>query len=133
MSKIIINQEATFVSDGNDIIDTLNELSDVTISSPSNGQILEYNGLYWQNVPNTAPSFIDDLTDVVITSVADGELLVYDAGTGKWINQAGGAGVSAIDDLSDVTVTSPADGELLVYNSTSSEWENSDTIDGGTY
>lgn len=133
MSKIIINQEATFVSDGNDIVDTLNELTDVQISGAVSGDILEYNGLYWRNVPDTAPRFIDDLTDVVITSVADGELLVYDASTGKWINQAGGAGVSAIDDLSDVTITSPADGELLVYNSTSSEWENSDTIDGGTY
>jgi hypothetical protein len=130
MSKIVINQEATFVSDGDQIVDTLRELSDTAISSPATDEILIYNGSQWTNGANT----INNLEEVTVSSPANGEALIYNSGTSQWENQAfSGGGASALNDLSDVTVSGPADGELLVYNSATSQWENTLDIDGGTF
>ena len=67
---------------------SLTNLSDVTVSSPSNGQILLYNSNsgVWENSNFTQTASLDDLTDVTITSVADNNILVYDSATSKWKN-----------------------------------------------
>jgi len=76
----------------------LGEISDVLISNPDDGDILQFNEslMVWENVP--LPSLpignLDDIGDVVITAVADGEVLTWDSGTSQWVNQAptGGGG-----------------------------------------
>lgn len=46
------------------------------------------------------PRFLRSLLDVEITSASDGEVLTYDAGAGKWVNEAsaggGGGGTSSL-------------------------------------
>jgi hypothetical protein len=59
---------------------SLDDLSDVTITTPSTDQVLKYNGSAWVNsaAPAAGASNLDGLTDVVITSAAKGHFLVHD-------------------------------------------------------
>lgn len=63
----------------------LNELHDVLITSPTNGQALTYDNGLWKNA--TPASTLDSLTDVVISAPADNEVIAYDVATGQWTNQ----------------------------------------------
>jgi len=79
------------------IPDGLADLTDdVNISSPTDGQILKYDGTSSKWVNGTGggggASALDDLTDVDITTPTDGQTLVYDSTNSKWINGAGGGG-----------------------------------------
>ena len=68
----------------------LDELTDVVILSPAQGQVLKYDGAKWINGTDATDTSIalDNLTDVVISSPAQGQILKYD-GT-KWMNDTGG-------------------------------------------
>ncbi|MFW6226425.1 MAG: hypothetical protein ACOC3V_05660, partial [bacterium] len=67
----------------------LNELTDVSIISPSNGHILKYNlsENRWEN--SQILFYLDDILDVTISSgfLADGHILRYDGDTSQWINE----------------------------------------------
>lgn len=120
---------------------SLSGLSDVTITSATNGQAILYDSAnsVWKNsnLP-TGSSTLDGLTDVTISSPADGQSLIYDSNSGKWINGAGGGGSSTLSGLTDVTITSATDGQALLYDSVNSIWVNgnvssgSSTLDGLT-
>jgi len=78
-------------------IDTLNELSDVTVSSNLNNQVLKYNnslGVYKNDFLN-----LTDLGDTNITTLANGNILIYN--NGVWsagnITYTNGTGVSITD------------------------------------
>jgi hypothetical protein len=64
----------------------IDDLSDVTISSPSADQVLKYNGTAWVNsaAPASGATNLDGLTDVVITSPVSGHYLRHN-GT-NWVN-----------------------------------------------
>ena len=62
----------------------LDDLSDVTTSTPLSGEALVWDGSKWTN--GTPALDVDDLNDVTITTPTDGEILVYNNGT--WENQA---------------------------------------------
>ena len=57
----------------------LDDLSDVTLTSPSNGQVLSYNGTAWINsaAASGGASDLDGLSDVAITSAAKGHFLAH--------------------------------------------------------
>ena len=112
---------------------TLDYSSDVTLTTPSDGEYLRYNGAAWINTQieyadiQSVPAFllditsesIGDLSDVTITTAATGDTLVW-SGT-EWVNQAAPpANISAnsIGELSDVVLGFPSDGEVLRYNGT---------------
>jgi len=63
---------------------TLNDLTDVVISSPANGQVVIWNGANWIN--GTSTSILDNLGDVTITAPVAGQPLIFD-GSG-WINKS---------------------------------------------
>ena len=68
---------------------TLDNLSDVTITSPTTGQIIKWNGTAWVNDADAAGSAIDsldDVTDVTITSATSGQFLKWNGSA--WINDA---------------------------------------------
>ncbi|MCD6035210.1 MAG: hypothetical protein K0R63_951 [Rickettsiales bacterium] len=65
----------------------LDHLEDVAVSSPSNGEILKYNGSAWVNdTVSGASSALASLDDASITSATDNDFLVYN-GT-DWTNEA---------------------------------------------
>jgi len=79
------------------IPDGLADLTDdVNITSPSDGQVLKYDGTSSKWVNGTGggggASALDDLTDVDVTSPSEGDTLVYDSANSKWVNGAGGGG-----------------------------------------
>lgn len=65
---------------GGGLVASLNDLSDVTISSPVNGQVLKYNG-NWFN----SKLALTELSDINIsTNPSNGQALIYDSSTNKW-------------------------------------------------
>ena len=86
---------------------TLDSLVDVELLTPSQDQILKYNGVKWVN------SIVDLnlLSDVEVFSPTINQTLKYD-GT-KWINSAS---VSSIEELEDVELSAPVAGQILQYD-----------------
>jgi len=99
----------------------INDLSDVSISSVSNGQVLTYNSTSgdWENATSpTGATTLGGLSDVTITAAAAGEYLRYSGSA--WVD----ASLSVVDDTTpqlggdldlngnDLVTTSNADLEL---------------------
>jgi hypothetical protein len=94
--------------------ENLDELNDVAVPTPADGDVLTYDdatGL-WVNAPSAGggggAENLDELNDVAVPTPADGDVLTYDDATGLWVNApsaGGGGGAEKLDDLSDVTVT----------------------------
>ena len=61
---------------------TLDNLSDVVITTPANNQILKYTSPNWVN----GSLSLDNLSDVVITSALTGQSIVYDGS--NWVNSS---------------------------------------------
>jgi hypothetical protein len=61
----------------------LSQLNDVTITSPTSGQALTYNGTGWVN--STPASTVDSLTDTDIDSAASDDALLYNGNS--WVNE----------------------------------------------
>lgn len=98
----------------------LSALTDCQITSPTNTQVLSYNGSKWVNSTiSSGSSTLATLTDVTITSVANMQVLSYNSSSSKWVNSA-----HAISTLSDVAISSIANNQFLQYNSTASKWNN---------
>ena len=125
MSKIVINQDFNYVSDGNDIITDLDALSDVNITAAADGQILVYNGTSnkWENADNSEITGLTALSDVTITSLADDQFLRYDSTSGEWVNETVDF-TSDLDGLSDVNITSVANDQILRYDSNTNNFTN---------
>jgi hypothetical protein len=132
-----IDQGATvyFKLDASPTVSNINSLTDVTITSPANGQVLKYNGAGWVNgIDEVGDSLtLDNLTDVVITGTpTNGQVLKYDTATSKWINAADALGDSlTLDNLTDVVITgTPTNGQVLKYDTVTSKWVNgTDNVD----
>lgn len=80
---------------------TLSGLSDVNISTPSDGQVLKYDNATSKWVNGTGgggSSSLSGLSDVSITSALDGQFLVYDNASSKWKNAS--KTIPQIDDSS---------------------------------
>ena len=113
----------------------VSNLSDVTLSSVSNNQILRYNGSKWVNSNETTPSTpaLGNLTNVTLTSPGAGDALIYDNNSSEWVN--GSVAYSSLsgkptipDGLADLTddvnITSPSADEVLTYDGTTNKWIN---------
>jgi len=88
MARVILNQNQTYVSDADDIITQIGNLSDVFITSAANGDILVYNDSLsrWENSPNSELTSLNALSDVEITTPSNGSVLVYDDADEEWKN-----------------------------------------------
>lgn len=92
---------------------TLDNLSDVIITSPANGNIVAFNGTNWINqTPVTPATNLDALTDVAITSPASGQTLSFN-GT-NWINAvASGGGGDTVAIVNQSLPTTPESGKSI--------------------
>jgi hypothetical protein len=127
----------------------ITQLSGVSISSPSNGQLLQFNGTNWVNATVSTGGGVNNLfqlLDVNIVSVSNDQVLSYNSSTGKWQNKAfvsapvtsvfGRTGAVSANEgdytlnlLGDVTISSPSNGQVLQYNG--SQWINSSISTSG--
>jgi hypothetical protein len=104
----------------------IDDLQDVTITSPENGQALIYDTSIqeWINQTLVEPVLtLEGLSDTNIPEPLDGQALVYDSASGQWINETPDI---ILNDLSDVSIIDPADQQVLIYNTTTSNWVNGD-------
>ena len=100
-------------------IDTLNELSDVTISSNLNNHVLKYNnqlGVYKNAYLN-----VTDLGDTNITTLANGNTLIYNngfwtAGNIPLSNFTNGTGISVTGTSPNLTITNTLPDETVILN-----------------
>lgn len=110
----------------------LSGLSDVTITTPLNNQVLTYNGSLsrWENQAVPAPSLsLDGLTDVAITTPLNKQVLTYVTATNSWVNET--PAFPSLDELTDVTVTGPlANRQVIQYDSIAGTWQNQQPIVG---
>ena len=112
----------------------LNDLTDVTISSVTTGQVLKWNGSAWVNSADntgTTISSINDITDVVITSPSSGQVLKWNGSA--WVNDTDlndGTGSLSLEGLTNVDIVSPSIGEVLKFDGFN--WVNDTDLDSGT-
>ena len=98
---------------------TLIGLTDVSVSSPTSGQVLKYNGTAWVNgTDNTGggggggATTLDELTDVVISTPITGQYISYNGTT--WVNSslsvvtslAAGTGITLSGSTGAITISS---------------------------
>lgn len=93
---IKINNEWQEISIGGGGASALANLTDVNITTPTDGQGLVYNNTTqkWENGNVSSASSIDTLTDVDLTNLSNGQILKYNSTTQKWenANESGGGG-----------------------------------------
>lgn len=113
----------TQLDDPEDI--SITDLSDVTVSSLTSGQILSWNGTKWVNVDMpeepTVPEELSDLDDVSITTPTEGQMLTYDGAT--WVNDDAPSGGEVIYSTTEQLIGKWIDGKPLyqiTYEYTSS-------------
>ncbi len=71
----------------------LNEMTDVTINTAVNGNILQHDGTSWKNVMLSLG--LSGLNNVEASAATDGQALVYEALNDRWVpgSQTGGLGI----------------------------------------
>jgi hypothetical protein len=90
---------------GTPSITSINDIGDVVITSPTEGQVLKYNGTNWINSTDNAGTTItslDDIGDVSIGEPASGQFLKWSGSA--WVNDAIDLGTDTTGNyVSDVT------------------------------
>lgn len=82
----------------------INDLGDVNITSPTDGQGLRYDNQSGKWVNGDAASAVSNLTDVALSNLANGEILKYNSTTHKWENSQDSGG-HTIQDESGTNLT----------------------------
>ena len=112
---------STFTNDAGYLTDitgeSVGDLSDVTLATPTAGQALVYNGTLsvFENATITATvSALNDIGDVSAASPNNGDVIAYNSTSGDWeaTAQSGGGGSAP-----SVTVSSPSTDQTLSYTS----------------
>lgn len=64
----------------------LNDLTDVSVSTPSDGNALYYSSTLGKWVSGNIPVAMTNLTDVNLSGNANGNILVYNSGSNQWVS-----------------------------------------------
>ncbi len=99
----------------------LDELHDVSISSPSSTQVLKHNGTLWNN----DYLYLDDLFNVQASTPSNGQFLKYDDALLAWV-PADVPTINTLDDVGDVAITLGNSYDVLQWNGTN--WVNSQSL-----
>lgn len=129
-------------------VETLEALTDVTITNAANGQVIKYLNGIWINAADGGAISLNDLTDVIISQPSTGEFFRYDGD--EWVNDTASksdVGLGNVDNtsdankpistatqtaldakpdnlrqLNDVTISGPATDQVLQYDG--ADWVN---------
>ena len=83
-------------------VETLEALTDVTITNAANGQVIKYLNGIWINAADGGAISLNDLTDVIISQPSTGEFFRYDGD--EWVNDTANksdVGLGNVDNTSD--------------------------------
>jgi len=120
------NQPGSYYLDYNNFINTpailssLNDLSDVSISSPSAQSVLYYDGSEWIDSSISWSMVTNRPTTLAGYGITDS----FDGNYNNLINKP--TIPNSLEDLSDVTILngSPSSGQTLIWSSVSNSWQN---------
>ena len=95
--------DAQAIADG---IGDLDSLSDVTITTPANGEALVYNSTSgeWENNTVSTVANLGDLTDVSTSGITNGQTIVYNSGTSSFEPGTAGGNTAVVGWENQVTV-----------------------------
>lgn len=128
----ILQADGTWVNNSGGGGGALDDLTDVSISSPVAGHTLVYNedDNEWQNTFLEEKMCLANVSgDVFIDNPAQGEVLTYNGST--WINaEPPSGGVDELTELTDVDIDTPLDGHVLAYDALSDKWKNAQPSGG---
>ena len=119
----------------------INDLSDVTISSASSGQVLKYNGSAWVNAADAGGIALTDLSVGAEASASGNGGIAYNSSNGTFTyTPPTAAGIGALADLTgsnlntlaDVNNASPTDGQVLTWDNSNSYWKPATPSGGGS-
>jgi len=126
----LVNNTSLFKASDNVTL-PLGSISDVTLSSVSDGQSIKWDeaNSKWINYTPTSGAaatidYLNDVNNVEITDIANGQVIVWDSTNSKWINSTLEAVIHTIEALDDVALSSIQDGQVLQWNSAQSNWVN---------
>ena len=108
--------------------DTLNDLTDVSISGAANGQTLSFNGSAWAPATPTAyPTTLNGLTDVSSAGASTGQVLSYTGST--WAPAAAIGRATVYANPATLPTSGNQDGDIAYTRSNTSLniWDNSAT------
>lgn len=98
----------------------LDDLADVDAAAPNDGDVLTYDtvsGDWVPEAPAGGSNALDDLTDVDAAAPTDQDVLTWDDDTDTWIPQAPpAAGAHGLDDHTDVALVAPAAWDILMFD-----------------
>ena len=114
---------------------TLAGLTDVSLTSLANNQMLVYDNSAskWknQNQPSI-PDGLSDLTDdVAISTPSDGQVLQYDGANSKWKNQTFSGGhqmIAVTDDINTIKALANGNDNYVINAYTAKRWSNVDGL-----
>ena len=112
----------------------LNDLSDVSTSGVSSGQILKYNGSSWAPAADDTSAYTNAEVDSHLNknTANTGEVLSWNGTDYDWVAQSGGGGSYANSDVDAHLNTSTAtSGQILSWNGSDYDWVADQTGGGG--
>ena len=112
----------------------LNDLSDVSTSGVSSGQILKYNGSSWAPAADDTSAYTNAEVDAHLNknTAGTGEVLSWNGSDYDWVAQSGGGGSYTNSDVDTHLNTSTAtSGQILSWNGSDYDWVADQTGGGG--
>jgi cytoskeletal protein CcmA (bactofilin family) len=109
---------------------TLDNLSNVTAPSPTDGHFLKYVSASTAWIPAAIPTInaLDDIGNVSASAPSDGNFLKYVSASAAWIPAAVPT-INFLDDIGNVSASAPSINDVLVYNG--SVWTSGSASGGG--
>ena len=107
----------------------LDSLTDVTAPTPTNGQILSWNGSSWVNSSAGSGDMLRTTYDTNTSGVVDDSEKLNAQLPSYYLNRANHTGTLNLDDLSNVTCPTPSTNDVLQWNG--SAWVNAAGGGGG--
>ena len=90
-NHLIITYDDNTTEDAGVITLDVDQIADMNINTPQDGQILKYNQSTgkWENASGqTVDTNLVDLKDVNVSTLTDGQIIVWDATAGRWVNSS---------------------------------------------
>ena len=105
-------------SGGGSTVSDIDDLTDVTISSPTSGQVLYYNGTNWTNGVTSSYGDSDVSTHLNTSSATAGQILSWNGTDFVWVaDQTGSSGSSTFVGLTDTPSSMGTAGQFIAVNS----------------